>query len=251
VEVDGGSKGLTIHFGTFQSMIHGISNRGDLKSVRKQLLDKPVPRSIHKLKPRGVLFFHEGANGWCLPFLGSDKPVAQRTQYYNYHEREWKPIQVQTYIKMPNIFAALGALIWAVFFGIMASFSYGRQLLEKYPHIFSFGFFSHEGPTREQLKETTFKTQIFGRGWLGKKNLKAEEDPAEPPTGTITCQVTGPDPGYVATSACLVASAKTILEETHALPPGGGVYTPGAVFAKTSKLIDTLQSRGIKFSKIG
>lgn len=249
VEMNSGPKGMKINFGTFQSMIHGIANRGDLKALRKQLLTKPVPRSTHKLKPRGVLFYHEGANGWCLPFMGADKPVAQRTNYLNYLIRDWKPIQVQTYIKFSSIVHALGMLVWGILFGIMASFQFGRDLLEKYPNIFSFGIFSHEGPTREQIKDVTFTTQVFGRGWLGKK-LKPEEDPAEPPMDKIVCKVEGPDPGYIATSACLVASAMTILDETSSLPAGGGVLTPGVAFANSKGFIKKLETRGFKFTKV-
>jgi len=182
--------------------------------------------------------------------MGADKPVAQRTQYYNYHMRDWKPVQVQTYIKFPSILTALATLIWGIFFGIMAQFDCGRKLLEKYPNLLSFGLFSHEGPTKEQIKDTSFTTHIFGRGWLGKKDLKPEEDPEEPPTDTITCKVEGPEPGYIATSACLVAAARTILEETAALPAGGGVFTPGAAFGKTKHLIEHLESRGITIKKV-
>lgn len=249
VELNGGLKGLKVHFGTFQSMIHGFANRGDLKALRKQVLPNPVPRSTHKPPKRGILFYHEGVNGWCLPFMGADKPVAQRTNYFDYHTRGWRPVQVQTYVKVPSILHALGMMIWAIFFGIMASFKAGRDLLEKYPKVFSAGVFSHEGPTREELKDVTFSTHVFGRGWL-KKQLKAEEDPAEPPTDKITCKVTGPDPGYFATSACLVASAKTLLEEAATLPSGGGVLTPGAAFAKSKHFIDYLRTRGFTFNRV-
>jgi len=249
VEVNSGPKGVKVNFGTFQSMIHGIANRGDLKALRKQLLSKPMPRGSHKLKPRGVLFYHEGANGWCVPFPGADKPVAQRTNYFNFEARDMKPIQVQTYFKLPNIFYALGLLAWAIMFGIMANFKFTRDLLEKYPSIFTFGMFSKDGPTREQIKDVSFTTYVFGRGWLGKK-LKPEEDPAEPPKDKIHCTVHGPELGYISTSACLVAAARTILEETSTLPAGGGVLTPGAAFGKSKHFIERLESRGITFKKV-
>jgi len=248
VKVKAGPKGLKVHFGTFHSLIYGIGHRNELKPIRQQLFDKPIPRSSYKLKPRSVLFHHEGANGWCLPFMGADKPVAQRTQYFNYNVRGWKPVQLQTYIKFSSLPNAVGMLLWGIFFGITASFACGRRLLEKYPKIFTMGLFSHEGPTREQMEGSQFTTYLFGRGWLGKKNLKPEEEPAEPPKDKIVCKVIGPDPGYLATSTFLVACAMTLAEESSALPPGGGVMTPGAAFANTQKLIERLQSRGITFS---
>lgn len=78
--------------------------------------------------------------------------------------------------------------------------------------------------------------------------------------------------GYISTSACLVAAARTILEETSTLPAGyaflfltefciklmcifvcffsGGVLTPGAAFGKSKHFIERLESRGITFKKV-
>ncbi|KAL6477241.1 hypothetical protein MHYP_G00130760 [Metynnis hypsauchen] len=53
--------------------------------------------------------------------------------------------------------------------------------------------------------------------------------------------------GYVATPIAMVQAAITILNEPDSLPEKGGVYTPGAAFAKTT-LIDRLNKHGIQFS---
>ncbi|XP_043914637.1 saccharopine dehydrogenase-like oxidoreductase [Protopterus annectens] len=62
----------------------------------------------------------------------------------------------------------------------------------------------------------------------------------------ICTQVKGPEAGYVATPIAMVQAAVTLLKEPKSLPEHGGVYTPGAAFAKTG-LIERLKSRGIEF----
>lgn len=35
----------------------------------------------------------------------------------------------------------------------------------QYPKVFSLGYVSHEGPTEEQLDNTTFIMTFYGEGW--------------------------------------------------------------------------------------
>lgn len=58
----------------------------------------------------------------------------------------------------------------------------------------------------------------------------------------------GKNPAYESTSLFLVSSAITLLTEMDKLPgsKGGGVYTPGAAFEKTS-LMEFLCENGISF----
>jgi short subunit dehydrogenase-like uncharacterized protein len=69
------------------------------------------------------------------------------------------------------------------------------------------------------------------------------------PTKRIVTTITGPEPGYVTTPICVVQAAYVLLNEQNKLPKGGGVFTPGAAFAETT-LLDRLQGRDIKFSKL-
>ncbi len=47
-------------------------------------------------------------------------------------------------------------------FGFLARFGWGRRLLLAFPRLFSFGFFSHAGPTRKQMQATSFAMTFFG-----------------------------------------------------------------------------------------
>ena len=77
--------------------------------------------------------------------------------------------------------------------------------------------FSREGPTREQIRAATFVTTIVGKGWAEKLSEPTDE-PTHPPNKTVVVQVRGKDPGYAATSTCLVQSGFTLLHEFNKMP---------------------------------
>lgn len=135
-------------------------------------------------------------------------------------------------------------------FGILAKFSFGRQLLLKYPNLFSMGFVSHEGPTEESMKNTKFSITFHGQGWPKEETLSEPTDqPTTLPSKKIVTRVTGTNPGYGATCVALLLAAKTILNEKEKLPLTGGVLPPGACFAKTN-LISNLSKNGFDFEVI-
>lgn len=41
----------------------------------------------------------ELVNAWCLPFMGSDRPVVLRSQRFLYEHEKKRPIQIQTYVQ--------------------------------------------------------------------------------------------------------------------------------------------------------
>lgn len=47
----------------------------------------------------------------------------------------------------------------------------GRNLLLKYPRFFTYGFFSHQGPSEEAMNVSYFEFNVFGEG----KNIKTNE----------------------------------------------------------------------------
>lgn len=77
-------------------------------------------------------------------------------------------------------------------------------------------------------------------------------DVGDPPNKEIRVEVSGPDPGYIATPIFLVQAALTLLEERKVITSRlgyGGVFTPGAVFGRTS-FIDRIRKAGIAFNEI-
>ncbi|XP_077139371.1 saccharopine dehydrogenase-like oxidoreductase [Ranitomeya variabilis] len=244
LSVKSGPEGPCLHEGTWQSAVHGAADRANMKNFRKKLALKPLPVIGKKLKSRGVVFYSNEVQQYSIPFLGSDASVVKRTQRYLYENLQETPVQYAAYAAVGGIASVIKLMIAGFFFLLITKFSFGRNLLVKYPKLFSFGYFSKEGPTAKQMAECSFSITFFGEGYSrgidpqqGKPNVK------------ICTQVSGPEAGYVATPIAMVQAGMTILKEPESLPKSGGVYTPGAAFSKT-KLIDRLNKSGIHFTVV-
>ena len=88
----------------------------------------------------------------------------------------------------------------------------------------------------------------MAKGWIEKLAENSDEHTSAPDS-TIKARVSGPDPGYTATSTCLVQAAMTILKESEKMPKGGGVLSPGVSFKNTS--IVSLAKHGVNFEMLG
>jgi len=239
------SKGFHGHYATWQSAIYGFACSKELKPLRKKLFSVRLPELRPRLRFRGTVHENPIVKSWCLPFPGSDRSVVMRSQRYFYEKEKKRPVQMTAYVQCASLLAALITVLSAAVFGIMASFRIGRKLLETYPKLFSFGVFDHDGPTKEQMEDTSFTLTLAGKGWEEKLSEPSDVFVDEP-TKELIVRVSGPEPGYVATPIFMVQSALVVLREAEKLPPGGGVYAPGAAFAKTT-LIERLTRRGIIF----
>jgi hypothetical protein len=49
--------------------------------------------------------------------------------------------------------------------------------LLRFPQLFSYGLFSHEGPTEQQMKETCFSMTFVGRGFKDAAKADSGADP--------------------------------------------------------------------------
>ncbi|XP_036309433.1 saccharopine dehydrogenase-like oxidoreductase isoform X5 [Pipistrellus kuhlii] len=202
--INSGPEGLCIHDGTWKSAIYGFGNQNQLKKLREQSNLKPVPIVGTKLKRRWPVSYCRELSSYSIPFMGADVSVVKRTQRYLHENLEQLP----------------------------------------FPWLFSFGYFSKQGPTQKQLDGTSFTMTFFGQGY-------SHSTPTEnnKPNIRVCTQVKGPEAGYIATPIAMVQAAMTLLNDASNLPTVGGVFTPGAAFCRT-KLIDRLNKRGIEFSVI-
>ncbi|XP_065109616.1 saccharopine dehydrogenase-like oxidoreductase [Paramisgurnus dabryanus] len=237
-----GPEGGCVHDGTWQSAIYGLADSDKLRSLRKKFGHKPLPVVGAKMKRRGALFFSNEVQQYAIPFMGTDPSVVKRTQRYLHEELNETPVQYGAYAGVGGISNLFKLFFAGMMFWILVKFSFGRNLLIKFPEFFSFGFFSKAGPTRKQMEGSSFRFGFFGEGYT------EGVDPTEgKPNAKIRTTVQGPEAGYVATPIAMVQAAITMLNESKSLPKTGGVYTPGATFAKTT-LIDRLNKHGIQFS---
>ncbi|XP_020356501.1 saccharopine dehydrogenase-like oxidoreductase isoform X1 [Oncorhynchus kisutch] len=239
-----GPEGGSINDGTWKSAIYGFADSGKLRSLRKKFGHKPLPVVGSKIKRRSALFYSNEVQQYAVPFMGADPSVVKRSQRFLLEEHQETPVQYGAYAGVGGVANIVKMLFAGMMFWFLVKFSFGQDLLIKYPEFFSFGFFSKDGPTRKQMEGSSFKFVFYGEGYT------EGQDPSQGrPNAKIRTLVQGPEAGYVATPIAMVQAAITILNEPTALPKKGGVYTPGATFAKT-KLVERLNKHGIQFSVI-
>lgn len=237
-----GPEGGCAHDATWQSAIFGFADSGNLRRIRKKFGHKPLPAVGARIKKRGAVFFSKEIEQYAIPFMGSDPSVVRRTQRFMHEEQKHSPVQYMAYVGIGGLFSVVKTLFAGIMFWLMVKFSLGRGLLTQFPEFFSFGLFSKSGPSKKQMDGTSFCMRFWGEGY------STGQDPSQgKPDSTISTEVTGPEPGYIATPIAMVQAAITLLNEPHCLPNKGGVFTPGSVFAR-STLIERLNKHGIQFS---
>ncbi|XP_043860129.1 saccharopine dehydrogenase-like oxidoreductase [Dromiciops gliroides] len=242
--LNSGPEGMCIHDGTWKSAVHGFGDQKHLRSLRKQSNMKPVPVVGAKLKRRWPVSYCSELREYSIPFMGADASVVKRTQRFLHENLQETPVQYAAYVTVGGLTSVIKLMFAGLFFLLFVKFSIGRQLLVKFPWLFSFGYFSQQGPTQKQMDDASFTFTFFGKGYSQDQTTKHGK-----PNITICTQVKGPEAGYVATPIAMVQAAVTLLKDTSELPKGGGVFTPGAAFSKT-KLIERLNQCGIEFSVI-
>lgn len=83
-----------------------MAHAKELVAIRKQLF-KTIPYKHPRQEKRSMIHKSEHVNRWCLPFLGSDRPVATRTQRFLYETEKKPPVQIQTYVQFGYIMTSL------------------------------------------------------------------------------------------------------------------------------------------------
>uniref|UniRef100_A0A4W6G1A8 Saccharopine dehydrogenase-like oxidoreductase n=1 Tax=Lates calcarifer TaxID=8187 RepID=A0A4W6G1A8_LATCA len=242
--VSSGPEGGCIHDGTWQSAIYGFADSHKLQSLRRKFNHKPLPTVGSKLKRRGTLFYSNEIQQYTVPFMGSDPSVVKRTQRFLAEEYQETPVQYGAYAGIGGIGSIIKLMFAGMMFWFLVKFSFGRNLLIKFSVFLHIYIYMCVYLCVHQMEASSFQFAFYGEGYA------EGEDPSQgKPSSKIRTLVQGPECGYVATPIAMVQAALTILNESTALPKKGGVYTPGAAFAKTT-LIDRLNKHGIQFSVI-
>uniref|UniRef100_A0A8C7L9T1 Saccharopine dehydrogenase-like oxidoreductase n=1 Tax=Oncorhynchus kisutch TaxID=8019 RepID=A0A8C7L9T1_ONCKI len=233
-----GPEGGCAHDGTWQSAIYGFADSGSLRKLRKKFGHQPLPVVGATVKKR----YCKEIDQYAIPFMGSDPSVVRRSQRFLYEGHQELPVQYSAYVGVGGVWSLIKMFCGGLLFWFLGKFGLGRKLLITFPEFFSFGVFTKAGPSRKQMEGTSFSLTFFGEGYA--EGL----DPSQGrPNARICTQIHGAEPGYVATPVAMVQAAITVLNEPQFLPIKGGVYSPGAAFARTT-LIDRLNRHGLVFS---
>ncbi|KAF9583376.1 hypothetical protein BGW38_009627 [Lunasporangiospora selenospora] len=249
-----GNSGVAGHYATFESAVHGFANSGNLRRMRKEANRPQIPRIGPTLRSNPKPHWVERVQAYTIPFFFADPSVIRLSQQMVIQDKDLtanlaptapvrRPIQFDAYICIPS-FKYLAMMIAAsTVFGALAKYEFGRRLLLKYPKFFTLGLFSHEGPTDQQLAETSFSETFFAKGYSKELQAQYESEAelknVEPDVSIVT--------RYVATPKLVVQACYTLLLQRDQVPKG--VLTPAVAFANT-KLLERVQEQGIVFTTV-
>ena len=157
--------------------------------------------------------------------------VSQDACFQRYQD---PPVQCVAYMGFASFFEILGLGIGMSFISLLAQFEWSRRMLLKHTDRLTFGSFSHQGPTAQQIMETSFTTTIF-------MHAKSSENNNDE---TVQCRVVvrGPEMAYATTPICAVNCALTMSRQKQNIP--AGVLTSATAFHRTN-LIEMLQADGL------
>jgi hypothetical protein len=245
---------LTFLFGI--RVVHGVSSVELLREIRKSSNLAPLPRPVGpKLKFHKWYNWDDELQAYVVPFVFADPSVVKLSQRLfltgygvtpSASKQALPPtVQFAAYTILPSLLVVILYYMVLIIFGSLSSTPWGRSLLLKYPEFFSYGLFSRNGPTDQQLQETSFEVTLRAKGY----SSKAPPAPGAQPNVDITTKVHGPEPGYVATPRMVVQAALALLEGRQKRDVPVGVLTPSVAFWQTD-LVDRLQQVGIQFEQI-
>lgn len=235
--------GYCAHDTTFKAAVHGMGSAHDLRKLRNDIDAKfgAVPLAstmLGKLVMRGQVSSDAKLGKYLVPFIGSDASVvrASRRMMSNVLAQpgaEQLMPQFGIYFGLASTLSIVKVLMGGAVFRFLADREWGRNALLRNPSLFTFGAFSEIGPTEEQMRNNTWIGDYFAEGLVAGE-LKR-----------LHLQGRLGDPAYVGTSLLFAVVAETLLQDRGSLAAGGGVFTPAALFSRSS-LLERLSGRGFE-----
>ena len=98
------------------------------------------------------------------PDAGSDAAVVRRTQA-RLGAKNKPTVHYSAYFTVSSYFVFLLFGVFGKLMGTLAKYSWGRWALLRYPRVFSYGLFSRQGPTDQQMAQTRFQMNFIGHGY--------------------------------------------------------------------------------------
>lgn len=82
--------------GTWQSIVHAVTNVNEMNELRKKYFQKFKKHPTYPPEVRLKKIPHKPkmGDGWAIPFPAADPSVIRRTQCYLYEHDNIRPIQV-------------------------------------------------------------------------------------------------------------------------------------------------------------
>lgn len=241
IELHSGPSGLVLHYPTYASAVHGLGSVKELKRLRAKAAKATagggngVEKSAYPVPMRNAGSYAKDVDKYVIPFIGADASVVKRTERAN----GFMPSS-RVYLCLPSKYRFWQFAFYGSLFKALANYEIGRNLLLSYPRLFC-PIVSHNGPSADQLRETTFKVTLVGKGFENSNSTK--------PDKIVRLEISGPEPGYLTCSICIVAAAKVLVRgELDGMD--GGVYTPAGLLlpsGRATSFIRLVKQRGLTF----
>ncbi|XP_018580098.1 saccharopine dehydrogenase-like oxidoreductase [Anoplophora glabripennis] len=236
-----------INVGTWESLVHAVANWKEIVQNHKKLFPESMSKYQPEVKQKYVPHRSKVVEGWCVPLPTADASSIKRTQKYLFEVERKRPTQINTYYVVKSFTEVFVIILFALMFYPLTRFKWGRSLLLRYPGIFSLGMFRKEPPTETTIRNTCYQVLLYGEGWDDRVG-PGDYQYHKPCDKCILGRVSGRN-GYEVICIGVILSAITIITEKEKLPKGGGVFSAGACFAKTT-LIDQLVKQRVEFEVI-
>jgi hypothetical protein len=167
------------------------ANRPQIPKIGPSLIVNPKPHWVSKVA------------AYTIPFFFADPSVIRLSQQMVLQDKDLQssqspPVQFSAYICIPTFKVLAMAIFASTAFGLLAKYESGRRFLLKHPRLFTLGTFSHEGPTNQQLAETSFSETFYAQGYskeLRDMHPNPEELRRVQPDVSLVTSVSGPEPG--------------------------------------------------------
>ena len=256
VKFNSGPSGIGVNATTFISAVLGFSSVDQLRALRKRTHRRVSTVGMKQLVRRGTVW-DQRMQAWTLPAAVADVPVVKLGQQMVENHKEafeqgdkmkaYVPLDVQP-VQFAGYFCLTSwiSVLYMWYIGFLLTMAAKSKRLQNwlidYPDWFTLGVFKKNGPSQQQLKESSFEQTFVGLGY------QAGESTQGSPSLEITTQIQGPECGYVTTPICVVTAALMLLDKEQDKIPFG-VLTPAAAFnGVAEEFIDRLQDSINQFS---
>ncbi|CAG8543372.1 10170_t:CDS:2, partial [Acaulospora colombiana] len=217
-KISGGKSGLVINYATYSSLVHSVANVDALKELRKNAHRPTVPKIGPTLKMAPPSRWDPRVQGYVVPSVTTDLSILKLSQQLDIEFNSGvSPSQLASYFVIPRFKYLVMLFLGGAIFRLLIKYQWGKNLLLRYPKFFSFGLFTREGPSPEQIQQASFSHRFYARG-ISKFRLSMEyETPVNnynqnspilsnlQPDVEIITTVVGPEPAYSATPIIAVA----------------------------------------------
>ncbi|KIJ45043.1 hypothetical protein M422DRAFT_251242 [Sphaerobolus stellatus SS14] len=233
------------NFTTYEAAIKGFASTKELRDLRKRLATvrpKPAPPGPPlNVKLGGAnagLLGRAGVgrdprrNSWLVPYFFSDPAVVRLSQSLQVYlsqsgddtASKASPVHFAAHLEINSLRAIFLFIFYFIIFQFLAVREWGRELLYRYPGLFTHGVVRKGNIRQSELEGISFAQTFYARGFSSPGLASS----GHMPNVGLTLRIAGPEAGYVATPIIFLEVASVLLRKRDDFKKG--VLTPAVAF---------------------